>query len=144
MAEETSLNHKEKQIVSLLEQLHPRTNAGDRDRLMFAAGRRSAGHVRRWQGISSILLVCLVCSLVIRPPVIEETRLENTVPLANDIRNGADQMNNSRHIDELAFIHVRHRVLHQGLEALPDRSDRFTGMMEGMDRTEVLNNFMAL
>ena len=144
MAEKTGLTQEESQLESLLGQLTPRVHPGSRDRLMFAAGRATAGHVRRWQGISGILLVFLVCSLIVGPEQREEDRFQVAPQIAIDGRHTQCWHQDSQTMDALAYIKIRHRVLQQGLEALPDTRDGVATSTDHMNRTLTLKTFLAL
>lgn len=122
MSDQTSLTQDEQQIETLLGALHPMRHGTQRDRLLFQAGRASAGHVRMWQGVSGVCAVLLLCSLVIRTETLP-VRSEQSTPqwAAPTVQSVLDPVQVSHaDLDNQAYIRVRSRVLQQGLDALPD------------------------
>ena len=125
MSHETSLTPEETHVETLLGQLHPTVSTQGRDKLMFQAGRASAGQVHLWQHVTGEFALLLLCSLTISTlPVTPEPAI--MIPqLVSNARPFKPEVTSPRELDELAYIHVRHSVLKHGLDALPEtRSGR--------------------
>ncbi len=137
MSNEAGLNAQEQQVESLLEGFAPRLDGRVRDRLMFQAGRRSAGHVRRWQGISGVLTVLLIACLAMLAMPERPVPPEPSLPLLAQHQitpvKETIVLNNRGMVDR-AYIRLRSRVLTQGLEALPESNT-------GRDATDVYTNY---
>jgi len=120
MSNETGLTPEELQTEVLLGQCRPLDAAESRDRLMFRAGRSSAGPVHLWQGVSAVFSVLLLCSLMMRSGP-SEYRPESVTPqLASYTGRSEPAAPDARDLNEQAYIHVRHSVLELGLDALPE------------------------
>ncbi|MCP4454445.1 MAG: hypothetical protein GY809_23565 [Planctomycetes bacterium] len=144
MSNETSLTPEELQTEVLLGQCQPMAAAQCRDKLMFQAGRASAGRVHLWQGVSAVFSVLLLCSLMIRPVPPQTEPLTVTPQLASRARPFQSQLSETRDWDEQAYIRVRHRVLEQGLDALPDRPRVRTVASDRASYDRVLSSLMEL
>jgi hypothetical protein len=144
MSHETSLTKEEQQMEVLLGQFQPMAAAQCRDKLMFRAGRASAGHARRWQGISGVFAVLLLCSLMIRT-VPSKLEPKTVVPqLASTQWQEPQEATALRPMHAQAYINVRHRVLEQGLDALLETKGSNAVVIERMGRGDVLKKYMAL
>ena len=127
MSNPTRLTSQEQQVETLLGRLSPLQTGPARDRLMFQAGRASAGSVRRWQGISGVLTVLLFCSLTVGlwHPTIQSDQTHAPTPLTTDsVHPMAYTAQDIQPLEEGAYIQVRSRVLAEGLDGLPDSKDR--------------------
>lgn len=144
MSHKTSLTKEESQVEALLGQLQPMVNAQTRDRLMFKAGRASAGQVHLWQGASGMFAVLLVCSLTIRftPVTLDPTIL--TPPLVSYTWQVQTEASSPRELDAQAYINVRHSVLTHGLGALPDTRRGRGAATDNMRYGEAFKRYMAL
>ena len=144
MAHKTSLTKEESQVEALLGQLQPMVNTQTRDRLMFKAGRASAGQVHLWQGASGVIAVLLVCSLTIRfmPMTSDPTIL--TPPLASNTWQVQTEASSPRELDAQAYINVRHSVLTRGLGALPDTRKGRDVAADHMRYGDAFKRYMAL
>ena len=120
MANETGLTPEELQTEDLLGQFRPLDAAESRDRLMFRAGRASAGRVHLWQGVSGVFSVLLLCSLMMRSLPPEYSPETVTPQLVSYTPQPEPVAPDARDLDEQAYIHVRHSVLELGLDALPE------------------------
>jgi hypothetical protein len=119
-------------------------NVRSRDKLMFEAGRVSAGHVHLWQGVSGLCALLLVCSLIIRstPPPPES---KMTLPqLALNQPRMPQESPMQRSMDAQAYIHVRHRVLEQGLDALPSARGGRAVAADRMRYGDALKQYMNM
>ncbi|MCF7973718.1 MAG: hypothetical protein K9N55_07875 [Phycisphaerae bacterium] len=144
MSHETSLTQEEQHIEAILGQCRPMADVPGRDKLMFEAGRMSAGHVRLWQCVSGVCAMVLLCSLTMRvtpstpePAIVTPQFASNQwhMPPEGPIR---------RPVDTQAYIHVRHRVLEQGLDALPDARGGRAGAADRMQYGQAMKRYMAL
>ncbi len=144
MSHETSLTQEELQMETLLNELRPSANTQSRDRLMFQAGRVSAGRVQLWQGMSGLFAVLLVCSLTINTsPVTPESAIM-TPQLVSNAWQFQPEVTSPGKLDEKAYIHVRHSVLTLGLDALPEaRSGRHAAADRMRDR-DAFKRYMNL
>ena len=144
MSHKTSLTKEEEQVEALLGQLQPMASAQSRDKLMFAAGRTSAGHVHRWQGLSGAFALLLLCSLML-PMTPSESKPESvTLQIASNTWQGQHAAPAPRQMDKQAYINVRQRVLERGLDALPDTRGGSVAATGRMDYGAVLETYMNL
>lgn len=147
MSNEAGLTAQEQEVESLLEQFHPWREGRVRDQLMFQAGRRSAGHVRLWQGISGVFALLFVCSLIL--PIDLPC---NAVPIAPSPFVAQSQSPmieesmrlDNRPMDEEAYIRIRSRVLAHGLDALPKRTRGQTMGNESLKYGDALRRLKTL
>ena len=124
MSHETSLTQEEARTEAWLGQLHPATSAQGRDKLMFQAGRASAGHVQLWQRMSGVFAMLLACSLMIHTSPSKPEPKIMAPQVASSSWQPPEEIP-TRIVDEQAYINVRHSVLTHGLGALPEtRSGR--------------------
>jgi hypothetical protein len=144
MSHETSLTREESQVEALLGQFQPLVNTQTRDRLMFKAGRASAGHVHLWQGVSGVFVMLLVCSLTIRMAPLKTAPSITTTPVASNQWQMPPEASTPRPMNPQAYINVRYRVLEQGLDALPDVRGGRAVAADRMGYGKVLRKYMAL
>lgn len=144
MSHETSLTKEEERVEALLGQLQPLASAQSRDKLMFAAGRTSAGRVHRWQGISGMLALMLLCSLMIHTVPSRSGQESVPVQIASSTWPGQHAAPTRRPMDKQAYINIRQRVLERGLDALPDTRCGRVAATGRVNYTAVLERYMNL
>ena len=144
MSHKTSLTKEESQVEALLGQLQPMVNTQTRDRLMFKAGRASAGHVHLWQGVSGVFAMLLVCSLTIRMAPLKTAPPIMTMEVASNQWHMPPEVSPPGPMNSQAYINVRCRVLEQGLDALPEARGGRAVAADRMGYGEVLRKYMAL
>lgn len=120
MSHETGLTPNERQLEEFLGGFKVLDAPESRDRLMFRAGRASAGRVHLWQGMSGVFSILLLCSLMMRSVPPEYTPETVTPQFASHTQPFEPKAQGPADLDEQAYIHVRHTVLEHGLDALPD------------------------
>ena len=144
MSHETSLTEQEQQVEAFLGRFQPMDAAQSRDKIMFEAGRISAGHVHLWQGVSGVFAMLLLFSLLIRltpsppePTIMVPQFASNQWPMPKEAPM-------QRSMDSQAYINVRQRVLRNGLDALPDTKGGRAVATDRMSYGDVLEKYMAL
>jgi len=144
MSHKTSLTPEEQRTEALLGQFQPMDAPQSRDKLMFQAGCASAGHVRLWQGISSVFAVLLLCSLMIHSVPSGPESAIVTPQFASNTWQFQPDVPSSRELDEQAYINVRHSVLKHGLDALPETKSGRGAAADRMRYGDAFKRYMAL
>jgi hypothetical protein len=113
------------QLATALSALAPRPAVLDRDRLMFAAGRRSARCSRLWPCVSALLAVLSVglgTALVLRPEprVVYVTPPAPPPPAPAEAREPTVAAKDDHWQEQIESLRLRNRVLRLGVEALPE------------------------
>ncbi len=115
--DQNNLTPAEREVELALTGLMPIEPAIHRDRLMFEAGRRSAGRTRHtWQAVAAVLAASLALSVLLptthRPvPMTQHEPIavtQTSIPLTATVPASAS-----------GYLEVRRRVLDEGLNALP-------------------------
>jgi hypothetical protein len=144
MSYKTSLTKEEQQTEALLGQFYPIADVRSRDKLMFHAGRASAGSIRLWQGTSGVFVALFLCSLMIHRAPSQTEPATVTQPLASNHWQARPEVTAPTPMDAQAYIRVRRRVLGQGLDALPSVNGARDSIVGRMRYGEVLKTVMAL
>lgn len=147
MQDHEGLTQVERKLETVLAGFKPYVATVDRDHLMFEAGRASArpGH-RLWQGLTSLLAVMFLVSILVRPkPVAVDappTLVANHVARATPLQlEPADE----ERLEALRqYVRTRRTVLERGIEALttPSATRRPSAGTPPMTR-ESLDEFLS-
>jgi len=125
MRNDDGMTPLERELEAALGGLAPARANIDRDCVMFRAGRASVRRKNRlWQGLSSILVILLLVSIVSRPQSTPRERradtvVYNTPSLSPSVAATVDE---NRAEAFRQYVRTRRAVLDQGVEALPTLS----------------------
>jgi len=146
MSDETGLTEQEQWVEALLGRLHPTDDRAMRDKIIFQAGRASAGRVWMWRSMSGVLAMLFLCTSVIRT-VTTPAESVNPTPqwTARDVESLPGRTSSNRTVmDDQAYIRVRSRVLTEGLDALPDMRQRREVASDSMSYGDALKRWMHM
>jgi cell division septal protein FtsQ len=138
MRQENELGPAEREVEEALSRLRLPATTLDRDRLMFEAGRRSAGRsLLVWRAMMLVFFVGIGLSWAIRPapqPVERIVYVGNTNHQPLFVASSAG-------LSEAHYLWLQRKVLAEGLDALHDvRAGRSTEAPESLTLDELLGN----
>ncbi|MBN1362892.1 MAG: hypothetical protein JW993_20000 [Sedimentisphaerales bacterium] len=120
MQNDDKLTPMERELELALGGLKPPGVSVNRDRVMFRAGQasmRRRNHL--WQGVSAMLVVLLLTSIVSRPdPAGPEQRVE-TVAYEPSVSSPGEPLDRQQAEAFRQYVRTRQAVLDRGIEALP-------------------------
>ena len=112
----------EREMETAWRTLTPRASSLNRDRVMFQAGRASAGRQKRlWQAVSSGLAVLLLVVLTLPPGSPQPVRIpDNLIRVVQHADTSDDPQITRRQLQPFRdYVHTRGRLLEHGLDYLP-------------------------
>jgi hypothetical protein len=119
--DESNINRELGSFELRLAGLAPAVVEAGRDRLMFEAGRQAARRSTQvWRGLAAVLAAGLGLSIIFQPAGRPGQVVEREYPAASPAgRWDAREWAAAPPPGESAYLHVRRRVLEEGLSALP-------------------------
>jgi len=132
MSNEEGLNPAQQELESALGNLQPVRAAFDRDQLMFSAGLRAGRRVRRlWRGISGMLVVMCMVSLLwqpllrdngSKPEYFAKNEQGSSVESYMNVTFDFSPVDQQRIKARDNYLMILNRVLTNGLDELPESS----------------------
>ena len=127
MRNDEGMTPSERELEAALAGLAPARSGIDRDRVMFDVGRFSVRRSKRlWQGLSSVLVVLLLASVLARPTLSGAERGPEVVPrsIAAVSTRSLEPVDQQQIEAFRQYVRTRQAVLDRGVEAIPASSGR--------------------
>jgi len=146
MQNQEGLTPAERELETVLAGLKPHVAAMNRDRLMFEAGRASAGRGNRlWQGLTASLAVTLLVSVLIRPkPAVIETPGTLVADNVQSITTPQFEPVEQERLKAFRqYVQTRRTVLERGVEALRSSSTHRDARDEPLMTRQSVKEFLS-